>query len=456
MALLLSVPLAVAQPARLCPVNTAGGPSWATLTVLPGSDLDLGWTGLLHNQELAEGTSLTLCLQDCDLTTDPVCTGTGPVGGELNGRFFGPPLPLQGDASACVVNEYRSDIEVATLDLETGAIEMTVHLSSTLHQGIDMNFPCPVCTPGFAVGAAGTCVGPPGTGSPCTVGGITPFGQTSIDCLPDPGDEVGTLRIDLRLSTEGAAAAGDTFQCLPPPLGSEGPCPCMNQLHPNDCRGPCIEGACPSGLESGIDQTCCLDSGGTPRSCFPASTNLAREGARGVPYADPAARTGAWPAPGYPKTTAATRVATTFCVPPTTDSFINLVGGLAGPGAAVLPVELIVGFRDPTGPAEPPTLEEMLGALTAALPDPGDAVGKQRKIAKRLGRYDRRIGKKIEKGMTASDRARRRRYRAAEHALEKLLRTARKADRKNRLGVPLGPIENAAESVATSLVGLGV
>jgi hypothetical protein len=329
-----------------CPANSAGGPNIITLTVGNGADLDTGWTGLSHNQGVTVGSSVSVCLQDCDLDTNPVCSGTGPTGGsgKLNGRYFGSPLPLiAGDVPTCVLNEFRQDIRMDKLDLVTGELDMTVLLTSRVHQGLDTNSPCPVCSARNAqVGSSGRCIGGPDDGKSCTVGGITPFGPTSEDCRPDPQDNIGNLEINLPLSTDSGTLSGTGFQCLPPPSGSGGRCPCENQLKPNDCGTGCNESTCPSGLEPGIDQTCCRDNRGGKSACFVGGQDITRTGVRATPYTDPQALTGAWPDATYPKTALGGALATPFCIPATRENLVNSVAGLPGAGALILPGPMVI------------------------------------------------------------------------------------------------------------------
>ena len=82
-----------------CPVNPAGGPNKLTLTVGENADLDTGVSGISHNQGVTVGSKTFVCLKDCDLETDSVCTGTGETNTKgktrtINGDTFGAPLPL--------------------------------------------------------------------------------------------------------------------------------------------------------------------------------------------------------------------------------------------------------------------------------------------------------------------------------------------------------------------------
>jgi hypothetical protein len=322
-------------PPPSCPLNPDGGPNRLALTVGAGGDLDTGWTGISHNQGVVEGFTVFLCLEDCDQSTNSVCTGIGKTdatgSGSINGKYFGPPLPLStGGVPVCVVNEYRDDITLGKYDLATGEQQMTVLLTSRVHQGIKIDQPCPICKGSSVIGAGGTCDGGPGyagNGRGCTVEGLTQFGNVSTKCLPDPANNIGNLTIDLPYTTESTLLAGDAFTCTPPPQGSGGPCPCGQQKQRNDCDSACSEAQCPSGLEPGVDQKCCVKSG-QGRGCFEG--DIPSQGARGMP-------TPAWPDPTYPKTVDNASVATTFCIPATESVIVNNVAGLSGPGHSILP-----------------------------------------------------------------------------------------------------------------------
>ena len=322
------------SPRLACPLNPAGGPNRLALTVGTGSDLDIGWTGISHNQGVPEGFTVIVCLDDCDLSKTSVCTGTGTTdttgSPSINGRYFGPPLPLsRGGIPVCVLNEYRSDVALTRYDLATGEMHLIVRLTSKVHQGIRIDQPCPVCAGESAIGAAGTCDGGPGyrrNGRPCVVDGLTEFGNMSTDCLPDPANNIGDLDIDLPYTTESTILPGDAFECLSPPQGPGGPCPCPHQRYQNLCDSTCSEAECPSGLGPGMDQKCCRRNE-QGRGCFEG--DVRSQGVRGAP-------TPAWPDHTYPKTIDDTALAAPFCIAATESVIVNGVAGLAGPGHSIL------------------------------------------------------------------------------------------------------------------------
>jgi hypothetical protein len=88
--------------------------------------------------------------------------------------------------------------------------------------------------------------------------------------------------------------------------------------------GQCID------TKGGLSQTCC--SGNTARPCFPTLNGgqIVRTGSATPP-------TPAFPDPTYPKSGNVTLVAT-FCEASSGSSAVDVVTGLPGPGAIVLPM----------------------------------------------------------------------------------------------------------------------
>ena len=317
-----------------------------TTTVVDGADLDSGWTGVGHNSGVVIGASIYACLQDCDLDTDPTCTGVGLTGAcARNKKTYGPPLPLlAADVATCVINEFTEDITVRELNLETGAIEMRVKLNSVVHLTGDKNTPCPTCS-GETIGATGTCRGLTSRlGQSCTTEGTTRrFGNTSSDCPPFAADNAGELEIVLDPITSGTATLPAVEGC------SGGLCPCSgggNTPKMNECDNPdsCSEQVCidnggsddvKSGIQPGVDQECC-ESKGAIIPCFIDDISRTGEAVPGEPL---------WPDPTYPKTGVG-KVAGAFCIPATNSNVINVPTGLGGPGAFILPGEATVGFEE--------------------------------------------------------------------------------------------------------------
>jgi hypothetical protein len=344
-----------------CAPNSQGGPNFAAVTVVPGADLDSGWTGVGHNQGVVIGAQSFVCLTDCDMTTDPECTGTGATGqGSINGRTFGPPLPLvAADVATCVINEFLGDITVTNLNLQTGETQLNVTTNSQVFATGNKQRPCPTCS-GSGLGEQGTCKGfGPDVGKPCIVEGITDFGNTSSSCLPFAADDAGTLTISLPV-TSGEARLDATITC------PGGKCPCpgggastpvkMNECLPNS---PCLppehpDSKCPSddvasGVNSGIDQACCqtgTTGAGSPiiNGCFGVERGNPDDDFDIIRNGTPAIPQPAWPDPTYPKIATGGAVASVFCIPPTNKSTINIPVGLGGPGTVILPGDACIDF----------------------------------------------------------------------------------------------------------------
>jgi hypothetical protein len=313
-------------------------PKQITLTVpKEGSDLDTGVSGNSHNFPVINGSSLKYCLSECDGTSDTACVTTGTTGPDsLNGETFGAPLPLFTiGAPVCVVNRYQDATLTGTFDLASGVASGDVNLFADTYLRLGFNSEvCPRCiVPNKAVadvviGDQGKCsVTSTTPNAPCItngLGNVFQNGATTIYTLSSsctPGGSFTRLDIKLPLTT-------GTQTSLPGPL----PCASVGQPKANDCGGG--NGACGTTCEGnacvtknsagqcldakgGIAQNCCV--GNTSLPCFPT------EGGGSI------SRTGT---PINPNGT----FAATFCIPPTNDPTINLVSGLPGPGALLLPV----------------------------------------------------------------------------------------------------------------------
>jgi hypothetical protein len=321
-------------PTASCPPNSGGGPNLAGFTVRPGADLDTGWVGIGHDQEVVIDAQAFACLDGCNTTTDPECTGTGPTGhGSLNDRLFGPPLPLlAADVATCVVNEWLATgdqpaLEIRNLDLRTGEAEMAIALRPIVFLTGNKQRPCPTCT-GRSVGETGVCIGGRRAGLRCTTQGRTVrLGNTSSDCLPPAADNAGELVVVLDPVTTGTSTRPATIPC------AGGLCPCPGQDKVNNCRGGV--GACRSSASCPDPTQPCCQTGDGLNGCFVGDVVRTGTAATAQPL---------WPDPTYPKLAEGTKLAATFCIPATNSSNINTPVGLPGPGAAILPGNVCVDF----------------------------------------------------------------------------------------------------------------
>ncbi|MCC6763834.1 MAG: hypothetical protein IT293_04145, partial [Deltaproteobacteria bacterium] len=215
-------PTATAPPQIPCPEQI-------TYTVeSAGSDLDIGWTGIYHDQVLGTGGSLSFAL-DCPgqfLGQCGVCPLSGPIASTTivdnrrcsNGTqttcasdaecgsgtcefYFGAPLPITGGGvPICVTNQVAGAV-TGTVSPELGQGASDIGIIFTSFVGISETQPCPVCD-GASVGAAGTCRGGDRDGQPCTTDGTTPFfGNTSFDCPPSASADIGSSTLPLNLTT---------------------------------------------------------------------------------------------------------------------------------------------------------------------------------------------------------------------------------------------------------------
>jgi hypothetical protein len=318
----------------VCPDREASGlPKQLNLVVPPaGSDLDNGFSGNSHNFTVTSQSTLKYCLSECDATTDSLCTLSGSTGtktGSLNGPTFGAPLPLlTNNVPVCVVNRYQDTSIGGTFDLATGELNGQVNLLSDVHVQTPLSDVCPRCN-GAGIGQSGVCTSGQNNGKACVVdgtsnvtGGPNPSYTLSSDCPPDSNKKAATLVISLPLTTETSTSAQQSK-------------PCPQQTVDDACGGGTCTFDCSATVptKGGINQTCCSNSPSTP--CFPTATDsppgmIIRNGIRAI--AQPL-----WPDPTYPKTAEGSKAAAVFCEAATGDQSVDILSGLPGPGAIILP-----------------------------------------------------------------------------------------------------------------------
>lgn len=314
-----------------CTRETPGLPAQLSMLVPEtGSDLDNGNSGQSHNFPVVNGSSLNFCMSDCDGSTDMECNTCGLVGATTpNGPTFGAPLPLlTNNVPVCVVNRFARDRIDGTYNLATGEASALVNLLSDVYVVQPLDSVCPRCSGDGTIGSTGTCNRGRNQGQPCTVNGLVNvvgsnpgFYQLSSDCLPD-GRPAGTLTIDLPLTTGVSRKDGSN--------------PCPGQTKDDECGGgtctiDCSATPAPKG---GINQTCCSNNQTLP--CFPSATD---SGSAIVRTGNPSPLTPAFPDPSSPKTSSGGKMVAVFCEARTTDASVDILTGLPGPGAIILPVE---------------------------------------------------------------------------------------------------------------------
>ncbi|MFN2377129.1 MAG: hypothetical protein ABR538_11370 [Candidatus Binatia bacterium] len=217
----------------------------AEITTLPGSTLDLGWSGRLQDAGMADATigvrilgrcsgdasaceldedcgEAQTCQPTCDCVTDTSCEITGPLHGGrclLNlwecasdddcapgdpcAKPFGPPLPLSvAGVPICIQNFVDGELS-GTMNTADGSLATSFDLQSRVHLGIAVSQPCPRCgAPGQdpVVGDVFTCEGGNANGQACTVDGVHDgFGGTSFDCAQDLASNVSGSGLAMRL-----------------------------------------------------------------------------------------------------------------------------------------------------------------------------------------------------------------------------------------------------------------
>ena len=296
----------VGCPAKL---NTCTSGNFVSQT---NSDLDTGWNGLAHNQDLVGGATIsidilrrcenspeTICkvdsdcpsgqckpFCDCDDPNNSICEITGPTherrcvrdltvcttnadcgaGGRCE-HFFGPPLPTSAaNTPACITSYFQEDL-TGTADSETGEGLARAFLRSRVHLGVANDKPCPACglpNQNPAIGQPFKCSGGPNNGKDCTVEAVSPtFGGVSSECPPDATSNVSGegLVIRMREVTTGTTAVTAEIPCLF--SGS-----CVDGLGPNN--GQCATNAdctrCTNDLSACTSNADC--SGGA--TCAPA------------------------------------------------------------------------------------------------------------------------------------------------------------------------------------------
>jgi hypothetical protein len=202
-----------------------------------------------------------------------------------------------------------------------------------------------VCS-GATFGSTGTCSDGPRAGQPCTVDGTSQFfGNTSFDCPPNPGANIGNLDIALNPTTgtseltPSASTACDSF-----PFAGRA-CYCQGQDAFNACTDAVCTadangvGTCEAGPPSGSClpaqpfRSCNGDGDCTGSDTCQFELRKCQGGSQAAPTLDltgPIRRTGTAD-PNNPV------VVSTFCIAAVSAPAVNTAAGLPGPGALILP-----------------------------------------------------------------------------------------------------------------------
>ncbi len=285
----------------ICP----GTGSYVVVPVSTGTELDTGFSGLVHDMDPIlgyRGAAFTIsCDVDCancvstavappadacrcngDPTVvcanDLACTG---FGGTCQ-CFYGPPTPYSaGSSPACVTTRVDGSMS-GSLDPATGAVALAIPLRVTIYLGIGVDRPCPLCD-------AGACDGGSRDGLACTVDATdATFGSVSYDCPPSPGSNITGAGLETTVDyTTGSTSLPFGTDCGGFLTGSA--CACAvctgdTSLTCNsdaECAGVGA-GTCTAGVTSSTrfpnkcdDLICSPDPGGAPDdgTCFAGPTD---------------------------------------------------------------------------------------------------------------------------------------------------------------------------------------
>lgn len=111
----------------------------------------------------------------------------------------------------------------------------------------------------------------------------------------------------------------------------------------------------------------------------------------------------------------------------------------------------IVSPPDPVPAAGCALIADCQQILDAARPDPGAVDRKSKKFAKKISKLDKKADKALKKAAQATGNKQAKQYKKARTALEQLLNTARQADAKDRLAVPLASLEAAVAGLLAQI-----
>jgi len=383
----LTVAASVVAPPPVC---TDGRLDFSTVF---GGALDLGWTGIAHDQPLPSGvrTSLPLtCAAD-----DPLCTIDGAP---LAGQPLGAPIPISaGGVPTCVVPRLTT-APTGTVDCDTGCTSATLTLEAKVYLTLDRDHPCPRCAGDVAANDGvqdGTCLEGATPGAACDAHGATERlgttgpddGTTSRDCPPS-GASVGEPILTLDPLTTGSSTLHANVDCLSdafPP----GSCHCTAQVAPNACipDGVCgLSGFCENNPPDGVCseqlfRACDLTAGN--RDCEDTFPGAGACIAMARPCFGPAIESTGFCGG------ADAALTSVFCVANTRSAAVNTVYGFPGPAVLHVPVRYGAAPGPTATPPSTPRATPTPNAPTATpTPRPGDCDPVPRGACAGLGARD--------------------------------------------------------------------
>jgi hypothetical protein len=208
-----------------------------------------GATKHCANNPTVECSSDNDCFAPGGCLLDPTC-------------YFGPPIPVNGFPSSCVVNTFKQNAS-GTLNQATGESTVDIELASLVYLTLGQPTACPICD-------GGACNYGANAGGACTT---TNTNQTSLDCLPNAGIFVATLGVSLNpltSSTVTTTAADGLFCPSQPNAGGFGQTAAEAITQNGSPAGDLTDGAAHAGVL-------------VSNFCIPATGSLALDGLANLP-----------------------------------------------------------------------------------------------------------------------------------------------------------------------------
>lgn len=213
-----------------CPGTVEWTRHAAVGTLVTDTDRDVGWVGFGHDTDIADGSTISLRVDDASGTGPSSCgtmsiVGLDPAagncrcandnharcdrpfeadyddcGGELCMCFSSPPESISaGGLSYCLVRSFTSD-PTGTWNVDSGAASVSVHENEKYYLGPTLLKPCPNCSGDTTRNdgvRGGTCMGGADNGQACDANSedasypvASGGGEFSFDCLPTAGVNV--------------------------------------------------------------------------------------------------------------------------------------------------------------------------------------------------------------------------------------------------------------------------